>query len=49
MKYILGDIIGVWVVVMGLIESVGDDVLVNMIFWIGFIIGVVLIAVWILK
>ncbi len=49
MKYIPGDIIGSWVAVTGLIESAGDDVPVNMILWTGFIIGVVLTAVWTLK
>lgn len=48
-KYIPADIVGAWVAVTGLIKSGGEDIPANTLLWVGFLIGIVLTALWTLK
>ncbi len=47
-KYIPADIISAWVAVTGLISG-RDDIPVNAILWIAFIVGIIVTAFWILR
>ncbi|NEO77074.1 hypothetical protein [Moorena sp. SIO4G3] len=48
LKYIPSEIVGAWIAIKGVLTS-ADDVPINLLLWVLFIVFVVLTAVWILK
>ncbi len=47
-KYIPSEIVGAWIAIKGLITS-ADDVPINLLLWVLFVVFLVLTVVWILK